>query len=117
MEKVIAMCGLICNDCPTYIATMKEDNEELRKIAEKWNSKDFPLKPEEVICDGCVVVDKRLMKWCNSCKVRECGLERNVENCAYCEDYPCEKLNNLWKMLESGEAKKNLDMINKDLQR
>ncbi|NCO27870.1 MAG: DUF3795 domain-containing protein [Caldiserica bacterium] len=31
MEKVIAMCGLICNDCPTYIATMKEDNEELRK--------------------------------------------------------------------------------------
>jgi len=49
--------------------------------------------------------------------VRECGLERNVENCAYCEDYPCEKLNNLWKMLESGEAKKNLDMINKDLQR
>jgi hypothetical protein len=115
MEKVIVMCGLICNDCPAYIATMKEDNEELRKIAEKWSSKDFPLKPEEVICDGCVAVDKKLMKWCNSCKVRKCGLEKNVENCAFCADYPCDKLNDVWKMLGSSSAKENLDMIWDDM--
>ncbi len=55
------------------------------------------------------------MKFCETCQVRQCGMEKNVSNCAYCGDYPCDKLNEVWKMFESGEAKKILDMINTEL--
>ena len=26
------------------------------------------------------------------CEVRKCTIDRGLENCAYCEDYGCEKL-------------------------
>jgi len=47
MKEMIAYCGLICNECPAYIAH-KNDNEQLRiKTAKQW-SKEFKadIKPE-----------------------------------------------------------------------
>ena len=44
---------------------------------------------ENVKCDGCQsngqVADKE-------CRARPCAKERGVKNCAYCEEFPCEKL-------------------------
>ena len=37
MEKIIAYCGLICSECPAYIATQKDSDEERKKVAEKWS--------------------------------------------------------------------------------
>jgi hypothetical protein len=48
MKKMIAICGLICSDCPAFIATMNNDNEELIKVAEKWSSKDFHLNQKKL---------------------------------------------------------------------
>jgi hypothetical protein len=30
-----------------------------------------------------------------SCPVRPCAIEKGVDNCAYCDEYPCDKLEGL----------------------
>ena len=115
MGKIIAVCGLACDDCPAFTATLKDDQLEKERVAKMWSSSEFPLKAEDISCEGCTTVKGKLMKFCETCQVRQCGMEKNVSNCAYCGDYPCDKLNEVWKMFESGEAKKILDMINTEL--
>ena len=63
MQKMIAFCGVICTECPVYIATQKNDDERREKVAQKWSSADEPRKPEDINCDGCLVVGKKLYQF------------------------------------------------------
>jgi predicted nucleic acid binding AN1-type Zn finger protein len=115
MNRMIAMCGLVCDDCIAFIATQKDDDEMRQKVVEEWSTEDERLKLEDVDCDGCTT-GKRLHSFCAICDVRMCGLERGVENCAYCNEFPCDKLEKLWGSFQtvSGEkAKANLEEIRK----
>lgn len=114
-EKMIAFCGIVCTDCPAYIATLNNDDELREETAKKWSSDEYPIKKEDINCDGCPVVGKRVMDFILSCKVRKCGLEKGVENCAYCDEYHCEKLEKQWEHLNLPEAKKLLDEIRSTL--
>jgi hypothetical protein len=113
MEKLIAVCGINCSGCPAYIATQKDDDDERKKVAEMWFKQyDHEFKPQDINCDGCVVVKGRHIGYCNECEIRKCGLEKELRNCAYCDDYACEKLT---KFLDKApELKKNLEEIRKD---
>jgi tRNA A22 N-methylase len=113
MQKIIAICGLICNNCPASIATQKNDYEELTRIAELWSIDDEKLTSEDITCYGCLDEEKTQTKFCSICNVRRCGLEMNVKNCAYCKNYPCEKLEKLWEHIQSPEAKETLERISK----
>jgi hypothetical protein len=113
-DKIIAFCGLICNECPAYVAKRTNNDEMRKETAAKWSSEDFPLKAEDINCDGCTTEDE-LMKFCMMCEVRKCGLEKGVQNCAYCEDYSCEKLEKLWGFLHTPQSKEILDGIRKTL--
>jgi len=112
---MIAMCGLACNDCIAYVATQKNDAELREKAIEAWSTETERLKPSDIDCDGCQV-GKRIYKFCSTCEVRKCGLERGVGNCGYCVEYPCEKLEKLWKSFKSvsrDEVKASLDNMRK----
>jgi hypothetical protein len=113
MEKMIAFCGLGCSGCPAYIATQKDDDEERKRVAEMW-SKEFKaqLKPEDINCDGCIADSDRLFSHVKVCEIRKCGLDKKVTNCAYCDEYACEKLTEFFKM--APEAKTTLDEIRKN---
>lgn len=114
MEKMIAFCGLSCTDCPAFIATQKDDDEERKKVAEKWSKDhDVALKPEEINCDGCLIDGDRVFNYCKVCEIRKCGKEKKVKNCAYCEDYACDKLTKFFEM--APEAKTTLDGLRKNL--
>ena len=115
-EKMIAFCGLDCTECPAYIGTKKDDKELLKKTAEGWSTPENNIEPDDIICDGCVLVEKRLANFCSECPVRMCGVEKEVENCGLCEDYACEKLKQLWKFLKTPEAKARLDEIRRSHQ-
>lgn len=55
MERLIAYCGLVCNECPAYLATQADDDSERTKIAAEWSEafgSDF--KKEDINCDGCL---------------------------------------------------------------
>jgi len=94
MERIVAYCGLVCSECPAYIATQADDLAAKEQLAAQWrvefNSPDIDVN--SVTCDGCTTLNGRLGGYCNLCEIRACGVARGVVNCAYCADYGCEKL-------------------------
>ena len=58
MDKIIGVCGLTCTECPAYQATLKDDDKERKRVAEMW-SKEYgaEIKPEDINCDGCTVLE------------------------------------------------------------
>ena len=114
MEKLVAFCGLICSECPAYIATQNDDDAERAKVAETWSKQyGHEIKPEDINCDGCTSESSRHLAYCSICEIRACGIEMKVVNCAYCEDYSCDKLETFFKMASA--AKTTLDAIRDNL--
>ena len=113
-NKKISICGLNCTGCACYLA-LQNDNDELRKrIAKKWSKKYGwkDLKPGDINCLGCLSLKEPLFRHCKECGVRECGLEKKVNNCGECERYDsCEKILSLHKMISAG--KKTCEAIRK----
>ena len=117
-KELVAFCGINCLECPTFIATQTDDNELRKKTANEWSSPESPLKTEEINCEGCTTKNKQLFTFCRSCQVRMCGTEKNVQNCAYCDEYVCDKLENLWQVFSTfsvTEIRKKFDLINQQL--
>ena len=110
MQEIVAYCGLVCNECPAYEATQRNDNEARAKVAEEW-SKQFHhnFKAEDIDCSGCLAVGELQFSYCSMCDIRKCGSDRKVVNCAYCVEYPCDKLNDF--RTKVAEAKTKLEAI------
>ena len=114
MEKMIGYCGIICSACPVLIATQKNDDAERKRVAEiftKQYGKGY--KPEDINCEGCTSDSSRIFSYCNVCEIRKCGREKYVKNCAYCPEYPCEKLSQLFS--KYSKAEEILDEIRRGL--
>jgi hypothetical protein len=85
--KMIGYCGYNCHLC----AARSEDPVIRQKLVDGWR-KLFGHQnytAENVKCDGCPsdgkVADRQ-------CKARPCAKERGLESCAYCNEFPCDKL-------------------------
>ena len=114
MEKMISYCGLNCTECPAFLATQNDDDDIRKKTAEQWSKQyNCEMKPEDINCDGCVSASDRHIGHWEECEMRKCGQEKNVKNCAYCDDFACEKLNEFFKAVP--DAKTNLKEIKKSL--
>jgi thiamine biosynthesis protein ThiC len=110
VEKLIACCGLDCGQCPAYIATQKDDQEGLAKTAAQWTEQfKVEVKPEDVICDGCTTPSPKKASYCNMCEIRSCCIGKELENCAICSDYACEKLEKFFK--HAPKAREGLEKI------
>lgn len=114
-RKIVGCCGITCSDCPAFIATQKNDTELRKEVAKAWSTEEETVKPEDINCDGCLTNGRRLFKFCEICPVRRCGYEKRVENCAYCSEFPCEKLAILWKRDNITEGKATLEEIRSKL--
>jgi len=54
MKEMIACCGLVCTECPAYIATRNGDDELRKKTAADWSKfYGHEIKPEDITCEGC----------------------------------------------------------------
>ncbi len=94
MTQYLAYCGIDCAGCEAYLATQANDTAAQRALLEKWRVeyKSPGMTMAAVTCDGCTSTG-RLGGYCHECPVRACGVEKGVQNCAYCEDYSgCETL-------------------------
>lgn len=116
-DKIIGFCGIICTDCPAYKATQKKDNLYKIKLAEAWRTYKYPLQSEDIDCDGCIKTGKKLIGFCNDCEIRQCGMEKSIKNCAYCSDFPCEKLENYWRMNHAHQAKTTIKEMREYLEK
>jgi hypothetical protein len=106
---MISMCGLVCSECPAYLATQAGDEDRVREIAAQW-SKEFgsDVRPEHVWCDGCLA-EGRKCGHCAQCEIRACGTKRGVSTCAACADYGCKILSAFHEMVP--QARQVLDSL------
>ena len=110
METLIGICGIKCGECEAYLATQNDDDAKRAETADKWSKiYNSDIKAGDINCDGCTSEGDRHFSYCNMCEIRACGIERGLKNCAFCDDYACEKLEEFFKMVP--ENKVTLDAI------
>ena len=85
MKKMIAYCGLDCEKCDAYIATINDDQALREKTAQLWSELNhFPIRPEQINCQGCRADGVKTV-FCDSlCEIRRCALKKNVTTCGDC---------------------------------
>ena len=112
---MIAYCGLSCDNCPMHLATVEEDEsikQTMRESIAEECSKHYGLnlQPEDINdCDGCWSAPERIFSGCLYCEIRKCALQKNLESCAYCSDYACNRLKE--HFLLDPEAQSRLEEI------
>ncbi|MHB0878871.1 MAG: DUF3795 domain-containing protein [Anaerolineae bacterium] len=106
MERLVAYCGLVCSDCPGYIATQADDLAAKEKVLADWRVEyNHPtMTIADVTCDGCTTKGGRLGGHPPVCGIRLCGIDRGVSHCGGCSDYPCSKLDGLFAAAPRAKA-------------
>ena len=73
MKSMIAYCGLDCEKCDAYLATVNNDQELRKKTAKLWAELNHaPILPEHINCQGCRVEGVKTVfcdRHCNTCNV------------------------------------------------
>ena len=98
MSDFLSYCGLVCNTCPIYLATREVNEEkqvrkrtEIAKLCKEQYGMNY--EPADITdCDGCRTEGGRLFSGCTDCVIRNCAKQKAMENCAYCVEYVCKKL-------------------------
>lgn len=87
---MIGYCGYNCHLC-----VARSENPAIRqKMVDGWRKIYGHEKytAENVKCDGCLSIGKIADI---NCKARPCAREKGIKNCAYCDEFPCNKVKNL----------------------
>lgn len=114
MSKMIGYCGLVCTNCPSFLATQNDDNVAREKTATMYAELyGFNLKPEEINCDGCLTIGGRKNGYCQNCGIRQCCSKKGLENCVHCAEHQqCEKIKSFHEF--SAEAKACFEALKKE---
>lgn len=111
-KKLIACCGLNCETCDAYIATMQDDDALRRETAEKWqkmfNAPAIDFK--SINCTGCRG-DGVQFAHCSECQIRICTGNKGYETCADCAELDtCKLIAQIHQY--SADALENLKKLN-----
>jgi hypothetical protein len=115
MGEKLAYCGLICPSCAIYLATREMDpkkQREMRVEIAREIKKHYgqECKAEDVgDCDGCKSEGGRLFPGCKNCPMRKCARQKGIENCAHCNEYACETIEEFF--VTDPQARVKLDAI------
>jgi len=87
MRNRIGYCGLDCEKCDAYLATVHDDQALREKTAKRWAELNHaPILPEHIHCEGCRMEGAKTV-YCESlCGVRQCALKKGVVTCGVCPD-------------------------------
>lgn len=108
MKKLIAYCGLDCEKCDAYIATINNDQKLREKTAEKWSKlNNILITPEQINCEGCRADGVKTLFCENLCGIRKCAIKKGFTTCGDCADLEkCQVVAMVVK--NNAEALKNL---------
>jgi hypothetical protein len=115
MDEMMAYCGLACGSCPIHLAGYEKDKvrrQEMRVSIARLCREHYnmDLRAEDITdCDGCRAGTGRIFSGCLNCEIRKCAVERDLESCAYCEDYACDRLKNMFSRDPGAQA--NLERL------
>ncbi len=87
MKKLIAYCGLDCEKCEAFIATLNNDKALREKVAKEWlELNSVEITPEMINCEGCRV-DGVKTPYCDKyCQIRQCARNKAYETCGNCAE-------------------------------
>ena len=87
MRDMIGHCGLDCEKCDAYLATIHDDQALREKTAKLWAKlNNAPILPEHINCEGCRV-DGAKTVYCESlCAIRQCALKKGMATCGGCQE-------------------------------
>ena len=115
ISEMTAYCGIDCSKCKALKASQANDSEEKKRIAKYWSDQgETKFASVDVDCHGCK--SNLISGFCRKlCTIRPCAIERNVETCAHCDDYLCDKLKEY--LSTDPDAAKNLENIRKTIRK
>lgn len=91
MKPVLSRCGYRCDLCLAYLPNIKREPANQQKLSDGWFKYfGFRIEPQDIWCEGCMHDSPRLID--QGCPVRPCVIHKGLENCAACDEYVCEKL-------------------------
>jgi hypothetical protein len=87
MKIILGRCGYRCDLC----AARSKDPAVRQKLVDGWRKYlgHQIYTAENVRCDGCMSQGRLADK---NCPIRPCAIRKGIENCAYCDEFPCENL-------------------------
>lgn len=108
MKNMIAYCGLDCEKCDAYLATINDDQALREKTAKLWSElNNAPILPEQINCQGCRVDGVKTIYCENFCEIRRCASKKSMSTCGDCPDM--EKCRTMEAIIANNpEAKENL---------
>ena len=108
MKNFIAYCGLDCEKCEARLATINNDNELRKQVAETWSKlNNITITPEMINCEGCRTDGKKTVFCDKLCQIRQCAMNKKNETCGDCAEMKtCKKV--AMVILNNAEALKNL---------
>jgi hypothetical protein len=105
---MLGCCGIDCSGCGAYIATLENDDIKRAEVAREWSEQySTDLKPEQIVCNGCVSDGPWFHYTENVCEIRKCCVGKSLASCAVCDEYACDRLEEFFNMVP--EARNNLD--------
>lgn len=108
MKNLVAYCGLDCEKCDAYRATINNDQSLREKTAKLWSElNNVSISPEQINCLGCRADGVKTVFCEKLCVIRQCALKKGVETCGACS--VMEKCQTVGKIISNNpEALKNL---------
>ena len=108
MQNNIAYCGLDCEQCDAYIATLHDDQALREKTAKLWAELNHaPILPEHIHCQGCRADGAKTVFCEQLCAVRRCARQRGADTCGDCPEMEtCPTVGAIFA--NAPQAKKNL---------
>ena len=89
------------------------DDKKRVKVAKLWSRRyNASFERQDINCDGCKSQTGWLFKYCRTCEIRQCAMGKDIENCGYCPEYPCEKLNPIFRVAPG--LKERLDALKRN---
>ncbi len=108
MRKMIGCCGLDCEKCDAYLATIHNNDALREKTAKLWSElNNVLIAPEMINCMGCRVDGVKTFFCSNLCETRKCVQNNGFETCGECSEMKsCKTVGEIHK--NSEEALENL---------
>lgn len=109
VEEMMGYCGLDCERCDAYLATIHNDQALREKTAKLWAElNQAPILPEHINCMGCRTDGVKTVFCEHMCAVRQCALKKGVSTCGSCPEL--ESCHTVGAIIQNNPAtRKNLD--------
>lgn len=86
MKELIGCCGLDCEKCDAFLATVNNNYYLREKTAKLWSKlNNVPITPEMINCTGCRTQGIKTFFCSSLCQIRKCVYGKKFKTCAQCK--------------------------------